>query len=60
VIDSSAAFAEALLEEADVAVVSGEDFGEVAKNHIRISFACSDAQIRTGIGRIAEWVASLR
>jgi aspartate aminotransferase len=59
VIDSSAAFAEALLEEADVAVVSGEDFGDVARNHIRISFACGDAQIRTGIDRIAEWVASL-
>lgn len=59
-IDSSGAFAEGLLEEAEVAVVSGEDFGEVARDHIRLSFACGEDQIRRGVGRIAEWVASLR
>ncbi len=58
-IDSPAGFAEALLEEADVAVVPGEDFGEAARTNIRISFACGDEQIRTGIARIATWVDSL-
>ena len=58
-IDSAANFAEGLLEEAEVAVVAGDDFGEVARNHIRISFACSEAQIRSGVGRIADWVGSL-
>ena len=58
-IDSPAGFAEALLEEADVAVVPGEDFGEAARTNIRISFACGEAQIRTGIARIATWVEAL-
>ena len=53
-------FAEALLEETDVAVVAGDDFGEIARRHIRLSFACADEQIRTGVARIAEWVAALR
>ena len=58
-IETAAGFAEALLEEAEVAVVPGEDFGEAARTNIRISFACGDEQIRTGIDRIATWVASL-
>ena len=58
-IDSAASFAEGLLEEAEVAVVAGDDFGEVARNHVRISFACSESQIRSGVGRIADWVESL-
>lgn len=59
-IDDAGTFAEALLEEAEVAVVAGDDFGAVARSHIRLSFACGNEQIRTGVGRIAEWVASLR
>ena len=59
-IDSAASFAEALLEEVKVAVVPGEDFGAVARDHIRLSFACSDAQIEKGCARIAEFVAGLR
>ena len=59
-IENSAGFAEALLEGAGVAVVPGEDFGAVAANHVRISFACDEDTIRKGIGRIAEWVAGLR
>ncbi|MDA0294588.1 MAG: pyridoxal phosphate-dependent aminotransferase [Planctomycetota bacterium] len=58
-IDSAGAFAEAILEEKEVAVVPGEDFGEIARNHIRLSFACSEDQIRVGVGRIADWVGSL-
>lgn len=58
-IDSASSFAEALLEEADVAVVAGDDFGEVARSHVRISFACSDEQIRAGLDRIRTFVGSL-
>ena len=58
-IDSAGAFAEAILEEKEVAVVPGEDFGEIARSHIRLSFACSEDQIRAGLGRISDWVGSL-
>ena len=58
-IESAGTLAEALLEEKEVAVVPGDDFGEIAKSHIRISFACSDDQIREGVGRIRDWVDSL-
>ena len=58
-IDDAGSFAEALLEEKEVAVVPGDDFGEIAKSNIRISFACSDEQIREGVGRIGDWVGRL-
>lgn len=58
-IDSAGSFAEALLEEKEVAVVPGDDFGDIAKSHIRISFACSEDQIRDGVARIRGWVESL-
>ena len=58
-IDSAGSFAEALLEEKEVAVVPGDDFGDIARSHIRISFACSDDQIREGVGRIRDWVGEL-
>ncbi|MFZ9914471.1 MAG: pyridoxal phosphate-dependent aminotransferase [Phycisphaerales bacterium] len=54
------AFADALLDEAHVAVVPGEDFGDCARSHVRFSFACSDESIVKGIARIREWVAALR
>ena len=59
-IDGANAFAEALLDEAHVAVVPGEDFGAGSERHIRISFACAEAQLRAGLSRIAEFTASLR
>lgn len=59
-IDSAAAFAEALLDEAKVAVVPGEDFGEVARGHVRLSFACSLPAIEKGVARIGDFCASLR
>ncbi|MBM4114184.1 MAG: pyridoxal phosphate-dependent aminotransferase [Phycisphaerae bacterium] len=59
-IDSAQSFADALLEEAHVAVVAGEDFGECARAHVRISFACGDAEIDRGCERLAEFVAGLR
>ncbi len=59
IIDSAQAFSEALLAEAHVAVVPGEDFGECAREHIRFSFACSEAQIEKGIARVDAFVRSL-
>ena len=47
----SVEFAEFLLEEARVAVVPGAAFG--ADDHVRISFACSRAQLLTGLERLA-------
>jgi len=60
VIDSAQAFADALLSEAHVAVVPGEDFGACARTNIRISFACSEEQLQKGLARIASFVSSLR
>ena len=59
-IDSAQSFADALLAEAHVAVVPGEDFGACARTNIRISFACSEEQLRKGMARISTFVASLR
>ena len=59
-ISSAQTFADALLDEAHVAVVPGEDFGVCARGHVRLSFACSEEAIVRGVGRIREWVASLR
>jgi aspartate aminotransferase len=58
-IDSALAFAEALLEEARIAVVPGEDFGGCSRNHIRLSFACSNNQIVDGVERLARFVDRL-
>ena len=58
-IDSALSFAEALLEEANVAVVPGEDFGEIARGNVRMSFACSDEHIEQGCARMSEWIDSL-
>ena len=58
-IASAQGFADALLNEAYVAVVPGEDFGECARGNIRLSFACSDENIVKGIARVRGWVATL-
>ncbi|MEI7878070.1 MAG: pyridoxal phosphate-dependent aminotransferase [Planctomycetota bacterium] len=58
-IASAQGFADALLNEAHVAVVPGEDFGECARGNIRLSFACSDENIVKGIARVRGWVATL-
>ena len=47
--------AEFLLEEARVAVVPGAAFG--ADDHIRISFACSRAELAAGLDRMAAVLA---
>jgi len=59
-IDSAQSLAEALLEEARVALVPGEDFGGCGPNHVRLSFATSEAQITEGLDRIGEFIAALR
>jgi aspartate aminotransferase len=58
-IDSSVTLAEALLEEARVAVVPGQDFGACASTHVRLSFAASDEQINEGCARVERWLRSL-
>ena len=58
-IDSAVSFAEALLQEEKVAVVPGDDFGGCGPNHVRISFACSEEQIREGMARLKRFVESL-
>lgn len=58
-IDSALALSEALLDEAHVAFVPGEDFGGCGKNHLRISFACSEDQINAGMDRFAGFVNEL-
>ena len=51
------ALAEAVLEEAKVAVISGEPFG--APDAIRLSYACSEDTIRKGMDRLAAFFRGL-
>ena len=57
-IDSACKLSEFLLEEAQVAVVPGEDFGSAG--NVRISHALSREQIEKGCDRIAAVVKKLR
>lgn len=57
-LTTAQAFAESLLEHAQVAVVPGEDFG--APNHVRLSFATSMELIDKGMDRFESFVTSLR
>ncbi|GAB4548339.1 MAG: hypothetical protein Tsb0013_08870 [Phycisphaerales bacterium] len=59
-IDNGMSFAGALLDEAHVAVVPGEDFGTGGERCFRFTFACGEEQIRAGVARIASFVDSLR
>ncbi|GIK18016.1 MAG: pyridoxal phosphate-dependent aminotransferase [Leptolyngbya sp. PLA2] len=58
-IDSSLALCEALLDEARVAIVPGEDFGGCAKNHVRITFACSESQVERGVAALGGFLSRL-
>ncbi len=49
-------FAFRLLRERGVAVAPGTAFGEVARDAVRISLASSDADLKEGVGRLAEFV----
>lgn len=59
-IRSGIDFSNALLDEAHVAAVPGAEFGGCGVDHIRFSFACSEEQIEKGMGRVAEFVRSLK
>jgi len=50
---------EAMLDEAHIAFVPGNDFGGCGGNHVRISFACSEEQINEGMDRFKKFVDSL-
>ncbi len=56
-IENSMDFARLLLEAQKVAVVPGRPFG--ADQHVRLSYATSQENIRKGIGRIKEFVGTL-
>lgn len=57
-ITDAVSFAAALLEEAHVAVVPGNDSG--FETHVRLSFATSLEQIDKGIDRLEKFLGSLR
>ncbi len=48
-----------LLRERGVSVAPGTAFGDVAAESVRISLASSDADLREGVGRLAEFVNQL-
>ena len=54
-ISGSLDFAQALLEQKNVAVVPGVAFG--CDNNIRLSFACSLEQITKGLDRLEAWLS---
>ena len=58
-ITSATSLCEAMLDEAHIAFVPGEDFGGISGNHLRISFACSDEQINAGMDRFKSFVEGL-
>ena len=51
---------EILLEEADVALLSGTAFGRYGEGFLRLSYATSMEQLEEGITRIAETVEKYR
>jgi aspartate aminotransferase/aminotransferase len=52
----SGTFAEKFLREKQVAVAPGSAFGSLAKKYVRICFAASEADIREGLKRLAEFL----
>jgi aspartate aminotransferase len=56
-ITDAVSFSAALLEQAHVAVVPGNDSG--FETHVRLSFATSLEQIDKGIDRIGKWLGTL-
>lgn len=58
-ITDAPSLSEAMLDEAHIAFVPGDDFGGDAGNHVRISFACSDEQINAGMDRFKGFVDGL-
>ena len=56
-INSAADVAKRLLHEAHVVTVPGEAFG--TREHIRLSYATSDKEIKRGLDRMRAWFAGL-
>jgi aspartate aminotransferase len=52
-------FAFRFLRERGVSVAPGDAFGDVASAAVRISLASSDADLREGVGRLAEFVSEM-
>lgn len=59
-IECAKSLCEALLHEAKVAFVPGDDFGGCGPKHVRISFACSDEQIEEGMDRFRAFADGIR
>ena len=59
-INSALDMCEALLEEAHIAFVPGEDFGGCGERCVRISFACGEEQIHAGMDRFEDFLGKLR
>lgn len=59
--DDSDAFAEAMLEEAGVAMVPGLDFGEHEhKRYLRVSYATAMDQLQEAVARLRAWLPQAR
>jgi aspartate/methionine/tyrosine aminotransferase len=56
---TGAELADKLLYEAGVSVLAGTAFGQVGRDHVRISYANSQAKIRDALDRIRSVVAPL-
>ncbi len=56
---TGADLAHRLLYEAGVSTLAGTAFGGVATDHIRLSYATSQANIRTALDRIGQFVGTL-
>ncbi|NNE08520.1 MAG: pyridoxal phosphate-dependent aminotransferase, partial [Gemmatimonadetes bacterium] len=54
---TSKELASRLLEEAGVAVLNGQSFGEYGKGYVRLSYANSVENIEKGLGRIKEFLS---
>ena len=54
---SGSQFTERMLHEGNVCVLSGTAFGQTSPDHIRISYANSQANLRRALERIEEVVA---
>ena len=48
-----------LVNEAGVGAVHGSAFGEAGEGYLRIAYACSEDEIRDGIGRMREVLATI-
>jgi aspartate aminotransferase len=50
--------ANALLDEAGVAIIGGPDFGILGEGYVRLSYANSTENIRKALARMGEFLAS--